>query len=212
MSNNNEQIHDNVRLAFRHVGKSVNVRSMIACILPPKSFCYQSAILVVPVRDGKPMEGSEYLRKITFLAAIFNSLVFDFLIRIRININLTYFMIKQTPIPQDKENLLDQLLLVSARLSAIDNRYRNLAEEFNSTPKSLSPKERIELTAQLNAIVAKMYDVDDKELRLILESFVGFDENSKLFQLSEDITWNDKNIREFNGEVRKRILSYFEKL
>jgi len=71
-------------------------------------------------------------------------------------------------------------------------------------------KERIQLSAQLNALVAKHYGLSREELAAILQTFVGFEEDKTLEKLQGDITWDEKLIRKFNGEVRKHVLQEFD--
>ena len=71
-------------------------------------------------------------------------------------------------------------------------------------------KERIELAAELNALVARHYSLKREELGVILKSFDGFEEDDGLVKMEGAIQWNDQLVRKFNGEVRKRVVGYFE--
>jgi hypothetical protein len=207
----NEEIHRKVRLAYRHVGRSTDTRTLIACIIPPCSFCYQSAVTVVPEREGSPARNKQYYRDIAYLAGILNSVVFDFLIRKRISINLTFFTVYQTPIPKVTSPYVDEIMKIAARMSAADERFREFASVLGVECGPLTMRERIELTAKLNTIVAKHYGLDRKQLEVILQSFEGFEEDKELVNMKE-VKWNDTLIRKFNGEMRKRILPYFDQL
>lgn len=72
-------------------------------------------------------------------------------------------------------------------------------------------KERIELTAELNGLVARHYNLTRQELEVVLDSFDGFEEDDRLVDLEGQIHWNDQLVRKFNGEVRKRVLDYFDR-
>jgi hypothetical protein len=96
-------------------------------------------------------------------------------------------------------------------LSSPDDRFQDFASGLGVKTGPLSMKERIDLTAKLNALVAKHYGLNRDQLQVILESFDGFEEDKELVNL-KDIEWNDSLIRKFNGEVRKRVLSYFDEL
>jgi hypothetical protein len=208
----NEKIHEDVRLAFRNVASSTNVRSFVACILPPKSFCSNSACLILPKKNSGILSGVEYQKMLAYLAGVVNSMVFDFLIRTRISMNLNFFYIYQTPVPAEiNGDIANQIIQVSARLSSPDDRFQDFASGLGVKTGPLSMKERIDLTAKLNALVAKHYGLNRDQLQVILESFDGFEEDKELVNL-KDIEWNDSLIRKFNGEVRKRVLSYFDEL
>jgi len=207
-SGKNREIHELVRLDFRDVASSTNVRSAIACILPPHSFATYTAPMILPKLNGNKFSRSQYMKLLAYLAGIFNSLVFDFLIRTRVSIHLSFFYIYQTPVPS---SLNEEIIKISARLSAIDARYREFASALGVEYGPLTMKERVELTAKLNALVAKHYGLNREQLEVILQSFDGFEEDKDLVNMKE-VKWDDKLIRKFNGEVRKRVLPYFDQL
>ena len=208
----NREIHEIARLAFRNVASSTNVRSMVACILPPKCFCPNSSCVVLPKKDGAVLIGEQNQLQIAYLVAIFNSMIFDFLIRTRISMNLNFFYIYQTPVPVTlKVEIARQIVETSARLSSVDDRFKEFASVLGVECGPLSMKERVELTAKLNALVAKHYGLNREQLEVILQSFEGFEEDKDLINMKE-VKWDDTLIRKFNGEVRKRVLSYFDQL
>jgi len=209
----NRRIHDVPRLAYRLIASSTNVRTMVACILPPKSFCPNSATLVFPLKNNKlDPDDKDYYRLITYLAGIFNSFVFDFLIRTRVSVSLNYFYVLATPVPHDfKGPIASRICEISAMLSAQDPSFHQLAEAIGIKIQTLDMHSIVELTSKLNALVAMHYGLNRQQLKIILESFDGFEEDEDLVKMKE-IRWNDSLIRKFNGEVRKRVLSYFDEL
>jgi hypothetical protein len=208
----NKQIHEEIRLAFRNVASSTNVRSFVACILQPKSFCSNSACIILPRKNNMILIGHEYQKMIAYLAGIVNSMIFDFLIRTRISMNLNFFYVYQTPVPATiNDDTANQIIQISVRLSCTDDRFKEFASAFGVECDPLSMKERIELTAKLNALVAKHYGLNREQLEVILQSFEGFEEDKELVNMKE-VKWDDTLIRKFNGEVRKRVLSYFDSL
>lgn len=76
---------------------------------------------------------------------------------------------------------------------------------------ALSMKQRLEMTAELNGLVARHYRLTREELAVILDSFTSFEEDSELENM-EEIKWGDALIRKFNGEVRQRVMGYFDAL
>jgi len=202
----NREIHEGYKLGFRKVSSSTNVRTSIACILPPRSFTVDATTLVVPIGD-RPTS-TKYLKTISYLCGVMNSFVFDFLVRSRVSMNIAMFVIYQTPIPNEID---DQIAKIAARLNAVDERYARFASQLGVKSGDLSMKERIELFANLNARVARHYGLSKTELSAILDTFSSFKEDKNLERLTE-IKWDDDLIRRFNGEVRKRVIEYFDKL
>jgi hypothetical protein len=208
----NKEIHQTVRLGFRDVASSTNVRSMIACILPPESLSPNTAVLVFPQKNGSLLREAEYLRFIAYLAGMFNSFVFDFLIRSRITMHLNFFYVFQTPLPSNLSNsIAGEIIRISARLSSPDKRFNEFASASKVEFGPLSMRERIELTAKLNALVAKHYGLNREQFEIILQSFEGFEEDKELEKMKE-VRWDDALMRKLNGEVRKRVLAYFDSL
>jgi len=208
----NDKIHHSVRLAFREVASGTNVRSMIACIIPPKSVSPHTVVLVLPKERGSLMKGADYARFVSYLAGTLNSFVFDFLLRSRITMHVSFFYVYQTPHPGDLSGAVAKgIVRTSARLSSADERFKDFAAEIGVSCGPLTMKERIELTAKLNALVAKHYGLSKEHFDVILQSFEGFEEDKELVNMKE-IMWSDTLIRKFNGEVRKRVLPYFDRL
>ncbi len=207
----NKFIHDNVRLAFRNVASSTNVRGMIACILPPRTFSPHSVATVVPILSDNSDYDKSYISLIAYLTGIINSFVFDFLLRARVTMNLSFFYIYQTPIPFDfTGDVAKRIEFISAVLSSQSEKYSAFASSFNIKPVRLAMKERIELLAELNALVARHYGLSRIDLIVILESFEGFKEDENLASIDAEVKWTDNLIMKFNGEVRKRVLKYFD--
>jgi Alw26I/Eco31I/Esp3I family type II restriction m6 adenine DNA methyltransferase len=208
----NEEVHKNPRLAFRNVASSTNIRSMMACILPPRCFSPHSVAIVLPKSNEKVLTGRRYLEVISHLSGILNSMIFDFLLRTRNSMNVSFFYVYQTPVPLSIDNsYAKQIQRISARLSSIDDRFKEFAALMGVECGPLTIKEYVELTAKLNALVAKHYGLNREQLEVILQSFEGFEEDKELVNLKE-VVWSDAFIRKFNGEVRKRVLPYFDQL
>ncbi|MEM1622489.1 MAG: hypothetical protein QXJ30_11380, partial [Metallosphaera sp.] len=91
---------------------------------------------------------------------------------------------------------------------------KELTDLVGEKPRKISMKERVDLTAELNAIVAKLYGLTRDELDYVIKTF-KFKENPTLYQMddpNQEIKWDKKLMWQFNGEVAKRILSYFDSL
>ncbi len=206
----NKWIHERVRLGFREVAASTNVRSTVACVIPPNSFSPHTVILALPKTIKGLPTGVDYYRMVAYLCGIFNSFVFDFLLRTRITMHVSFFYVYQTPVPSRVNgDLVTEVMRIAGRLSAVDIRFKDFSSALGVEAGPLMMKDRIEMTARLNAIAAKLYGLDTEELKIVLHSFEGFEEDKELEKLGSEAHWSDDLIRRFNGEVRKRVLSYF---
>jgi hypothetical protein len=208
----NREVHETVRLAFRDVARSTDVRSAIACLLPPKSFSPNTAVIVLPRQKTYATIDEVYLKMVSYLGGLFNSFVFDFLIRTRITMHLNFFYVYQTPIPRmSRDKITKEIIQISARLSSANEQFKEFADSIGVECGSMRMQERLELTAKLNALVARLYGLNRQQLEVILQSFEGFEEDRDLEKM-QDVKWNETLIRKFNGEVRKRVLPCFDQL
>ena len=98
-----------------------------------------------------------------------------------------------------KGEIAKQIVEASARLSSVDDRFKEFASALGVECGPLSMKEHVELIARLNALVAKHYGLSREHLEVILQSFEGFKEDKELVNMKE-VKWNDALIRKFNGE------------
>ena len=123
---------------------------------------------------------------------------------------MSFFYVYQTPVPADYHNsTANRIKQIAARLSSPDERFRELADAMGVPFGPLTMKERLELTAELNALVARHYGLSREDLAVILDSFTSFEEDPELENL-EEIKWSDVLMRKFNGEVRRRVMGYFD--
>lgn len=209
---NVEYAHELPRLAFRGVASSTNVRAMICCIIPEHCFFSNSAAIVHPLISQKMPQEKTYINIISYLCGIMNSFVFDYIIRQRISMNLNFFYVYQTPIPHYSninKNVI-KIINFSKRLSFTDSRFKQSARLLDEKNVEISMQERIDLMAQLNALVALHYSLNKHEYETIVNSFDGFEVDPKLKTLEGEIKWTDTLIRKLNGEVRKLSLKYFD--
>lgn len=197
------------RVCYRSTASSTNVRTVIACILPPSTF-FTNKVWSIYTTDLD-------LRWSLYLLGILNSLVFDFIARLFVETDLTEEIMKnlRVPRPDFSSSLVYRLLKISAILSSPDDRFKQLTDLVGEKPRKISMKERIDLTAELNAIVGKLYGLTRDELDYVIKTFKKFKENPTLYQMddpNQEIKWDKKLVWQFNGEVAKRVLSYFDSL
>ncbi|MFW9777513.1 MAG: Eco57I restriction-modification methylase domain-containing protein [Candidatus Heimdallarchaeota archaeon] len=152
-----------IRLAFRAVAASTNRRTMIATILPVDAVCGNSLILTKIFADGHDSKRLLSPNDIYYLTGIFNSFVFDFLLRLKISQNLNMFFIYDMPVP---------------RISNSRSLYKNIVSSVNALmrdpPRNFFPTitcSRLELLAQVDCLVAQLYGLDLPQFDHILDQF-----------------------------------------
>ena len=199
------EFYDSYRLVFRGISSPTNMRTVIAAIVPPNTFHTNSLFSVMIKRDGNILLGSEYVESISYLCGVLNSLSFDFVARKILQVNVPA-IINKIPIPSKHKKEIARL---AARLTVGRPDFAGLAETMRIPNEPLSISERIDTAARLDALVAKSYDLDREEYETVLGSFKAFKENPDLLDM-KDISWNNKNLKEFYGEMRKKALEAFD--
>ncbi len=139
------------RLAYRDVASATNRVTLIAALLPAKSvsthtlFCLKTA---VPLRAQR------------LLCALFNSLVVNFLVRLRVTTHVTTSIVERLPIPLEHD-----LGPEADRLVAVADTLARAAD---------APR-----VAWLNAAVARAYQLTSEEFAHVLASFPLIDASER---------------------------------
>ncbi len=159
------------RLVLRRIGSSTNERSMIAAVVPPRVFLMDNLQYIIPfkyeIRENEVVQTAlgDY---IYYLAALFNSFVLDYYIRLRISANLNYFFLYELPIPEVSESLR--------------NRIVKMSQELSSNPKN------VEVRAEIEAVIAKeVFQLPKEDMSHILGTFVYGNIDKKLIKKIEDL-------------------------
>ena len=105
----------------------------------------------------------------------------------------------------------NEIARISARLNSVDDRFVDLAHALGVEYEPINMIERIELTAKLDALVAHQYLLNRADYEYIINTFPAFKEDPQL-ERATSIEWNDLTIRKFNGEMRKRVLHYYDNI
>jgi hypothetical protein len=154
--------------------------------------------------------GKSYYQSIAYLAGILNSMTFDFLISRRIKVNLSFSFVFQTPIPSITRDLIwSKITQISARLNAVDHRFKELADAVGITYGNITVNERVQLHSKLDAIVAHHYGLTREEYKYILDTFGN--PNKETTDLPE-ARWDDKLIRLSQPRMRRLALEYYDSI
>ena len=203
--------HKSYVIAFRNVSSSTNMRTMIACIIPPHRFHAHSLNSIVLTRNQQVDLCGEYNLKTAYLCAILNSMTFDFIVRSKAQMNMAPIiksMSAPPPSQHDNEIASTAARLACGRKGAVKD-FAAFAESFGIEPKEITPADRIDDTARLDALVAHAYGLSRDEYRMVLDSF-KFSEDPSLLD-AETADWSDnKVLRRFYGEVRRAAMPHFD--
>ena len=136
---------------------------MIATVLPHRVF-YAHSMNAIHL---------EFSKIITlYIVSLFNSFIFDYILRQRVTANLTMFYIYQLPVPRLSENstgqekkTFDSLVERAAKLICTTEEFADLWKEVMGTKWTensgvTDDKARAKLRAEIDAIVAHLYGIE----------------------------------------------------
>ena len=153
------------RIAFRDVARATDTRTMICCLLPPGvALVHVSPYLVNVTRDA---------RAEAFSLGVLSSVPFDWAARTAVETHMTFDVLGTLPVPTfTPGRTSDAIIDVAARLAAVDGRYGDWAADLGVGVDTLGdPVARIDAIAELDALVAIAYGLDEGELSLLFETF-----------------------------------------
>ena len=147
------------RLGYREVARSTDARSFIGAVLPAFPSGHKVPILHV---------GDDALDGVASAAALFNSFLFDWLVRQRLGAAaLAWYVLAECALPRPTEmphllSLVDRLNFSAKPFAAIQT------ARAVQTPAALCPGERLRLRVILDAVACALYGCDSNDLRHIL--------------------------------------------
>ncbi|OQX55269.1 MAG: hypothetical protein B5M53_04425, partial [Candidatus Cloacimonas sp. 4484_209] len=157
------------RLGFRAVASSTNRRSMITSILPKNVFCGNSIIMLkLYDKHGKRLIEEN---RLLYLCGIFNSFVFDYLLRLKITTNLNMFFIYQMPVPiaekEDFDKIVENVLLLTEDWED----FEDLRKKYNVKGRKLDNDQRLAIIAEIDRLVGELYGLDTEDMKYVLDKF-----------------------------------------
>jgi len=142
------------RLAYREIASPTNRLTLIAAMLPARVV---STHTVVCLKSALPLDAQ------WCLCALLNSLVANYLVRMRVGTHVSVALLEQLPVPKP------------LRESTLFRDLASLAEQLSRTAENTAAKPY----AHLQALAARAYALNEGELRYVLNTFPLIDEDTK---------------------------------
>ena len=171
------------RIAFRDVTNRTNSRTVISCLVPPRT----------PLTNKGPyliFSGWDSLAQASILGVL-NSVPFDWIARRYVETNLNFYVLNMLTFPPPDNTPRESIGTLAARLSCVDERFADFAAEAGVDCGSLTDAERNDKRAEIDALVAHAYGLAKDELRFV---FTDFTENA------------------VSLAYREKVLEWFERL
>jgi hypothetical protein len=140
---------DRARLAYRDVASSTNRLTLIAAILPAGCVSTHTLFCLKAPLDDEAQK---------FVLAMFNSFVANFLVRLRVTTHVTVAIVERLPLPRP------------SRTSAEFRSAVALAERLLADPRDTTAM------AQVQALAARLYRLDQEQFDRVLSTFPLVDE------------------------------------
>jgi hypothetical protein len=153
------------RIAFRDVTNRTNQRTVIACLLPPRIFLTNKApYLLWPRGDALDQ---------AFLLGVLCSIPLDWYARRFVEVSMNFFIFNPFPVPRPSrdDKRWQRVVALAGRLACPDKRFAAWAKAVGVECGPLQDGEKQDLIAELDAVVAHLYGLTEKQLLHIFETF-----------------------------------------
>lgn len=205
--------YQSIRPCYCDIAGQTNERSIQTTLLPKNTVAGNK----VPTVDIYPKSIINDL----LWVAITNSFVFDWLMRQRITTTVNFFHWNQIPLPQvdTNESSIKKLIYNTIKLIMITKDMEVIIEEVQNyyggpinigtiTP-CIDPKERQQLRAEIDAIVAEIYNLNFIELKYIIDQFPLIDRNQPpILDESKSTITRDLILLNFSQKLNDKSYEY----
>ncbi len=168
------------RLALRAIARSSDQRTIIVSPIPPYVFCGNSLLVNKGYGHDELNECS-----ILYLQGVLNSFVVDYYIRLMVSANINMFYVYRIPVPRltQADAAFQPIVTRAAKLICTTPEFDELARAAGigtSANGAADEGQRATLRAELDALVARLYGLDEGEFEHILSTFPLVSEPVKL--------------------------------
>jgi hypothetical protein len=178
------------RVAFRDVTNRTNQRTLVAALIPPEVvITNKGPYLLWPRGDS---------RDEAFLLGVLSSLALDWYARRFVEVSMNFFIFNPFPVPrpQADDPLRRRTIELAGRLAAPDDRFADWAAQVGVDCGPLDEEEKADRIHELDAVVAHLYDLSEKQLVHIFETFhEGWEYEERLrATLNHFSAWSRKRV------------------
>ncbi len=180
------------RIAIRKIASNTNERTLISTIIPRNALTGNSLSINFPFHNSASNYNDLQIpeRDTFILVAILNSFVTDFVLRARMTTNLNLFFLYQLPVPRltSADPQFEPIVERAAKLICTTPEFDDLAKEVGLRGHEdgvTDPVERAKLRAELDGMVAHLYNLTDDEFAHILTTFPLVEQSVKDAAMAE---------------------------
>ena len=151
------------RVAFRDVSRATDSRTVRACLVPPETFLTNTAPYLVFDQGGE--------REQAFVLGVMDSLPFDWQARRYVETHMNFYVLAMLTFPPADAADVEAIAERAARLSCVDKRFAVFAEACGVGCGPLEPEERERVQAEVDALVAHAYGLNEEDLEVVFADF-----------------------------------------
>jgi len=151
------------RIGFRDISRATDSRTVWAALLPAET------LLVNSVRYLVFVEATDLDRACCL--GLMNSLPFDWQARRFVETHVNYFILEGLRLPTLNDDTYIGIARAAARLSCPDERFADFAAATGVEVGPLEPDERAALRAEIDALVARAWELEADDLETIFADF-----------------------------------------
>lgn len=162
----NELPFGRARLAYRRTTRATDSRTSIAALVPPEVFLTEQAPFFVSKTGFETME--------SFILGVMNSRPFDWVVRKQVELNLSFQLLEDLPIPEFDQSHPSVLRVVqlAGQLSAKDYRFKDWAEAVGVTVGTVTTAEQqSEIESEIDALVSHLYGLSRSQVEHLFATF-----------------------------------------
>lgn len=157
----------NPRIAYRRISRATDTRTLIAALVPAEVVLVDTAPYLV-------FAGEADTKAVAYSLAMLCSIPLDWFVRRIAEAHVDGFLMNSLPIPRPAvdDPLRTRLAEIAGRLASVDDRYGEWAEAVGVAVGGVDdPAQQEDLVAEIDAIAARLYGLDEDQLQHIFATF-----------------------------------------
>lgn len=163
------------RLVFRDITNRTNRRTIISALIPANIIMSNQAPFFLWANGNA--------EDMVFLLSLLSSIPLDWYARRFVESHLNFHILMPFPVPRPKRSHIHwkRIIQLGGRLACPDDRFAEFAMTVNVQYGPLKDDEKEDMIHELDAVVAHLYGLTEKQLVHIFETFhVGWDYEDRL--------------------------------
>jgi len=173
------------RIVFRNSAQPTDERTMIASVIPKGYVCH-NAIQTIKLLEINPDEeniaeepfNTMYKKifsdKELFVSlGLINSIIFDFIMRTKVDKNIVQYKFKETQVPRltEGDDWFEYIWTRAAKLNSYGDEFEEMRERLGGIDAETDFEKRKELQAEIDAAAFHAYGLDQEETKFVLDNF-----------------------------------------